>query len=71
MPGLSGPVLASRLKVARPDTRVLYISGYTDAEIVHRGVLQRGANLLEKPFTPDTLVARVREILDAPGTSAG
>jgi PAS domain S-box-containing protein len=68
MPGFSGPVLASRLRASRPDTRVLYISGYTDAEIVHRGVLQRGANLLEKPFTPDALVARVREVLDGPAS---
>ncbi len=66
MPGLSGHQLAMRLTAARPDLRVLYISGYTDEAIVSHGVLAPGVSYLQKPFSPDTLSRRVREVLDAP-----
>ena len=66
MPGMSGPELASRLAGANPDMRVLFMSGYTDEAIVHHGVLDPGIALLEKPFTPEVLLRKLREILDAP-----
>jgi two-component system, cell cycle sensor histidine kinase and response regulator CckA len=65
MPGASGLQLARQMTLSRPDLKVLYMSGYTDNAIVHRGVLDRETALLEKPFTALGLVGRVREILDA------
>ena len=56
--------LADRLFVLRPNLRVLYVSGYTDDEVVRRGVFQAEACLLSKPFTPDALARKVREVLD-------
>jgi two-component system, cell cycle sensor histidine kinase and response regulator CckA len=66
MPGTSGPQLAERLLAVRRQMRVLYMSGYTDAAIVERGVLQAETALLQKPFTPARLIQRVREMLDEP-----
>jgi two-component system, cell cycle sensor histidine kinase and response regulator CckA len=61
MPGMSGPELVSRLASLRPEMRVMYMSGHA---IVHHGPLDPGVVLLEKPFTPETLVHKVREILE-------
>ncbi len=61
---MSGPDLARRLHHARPLTKVLFMSGYTDAAIVHQGVLDRGVEFLAKPFTPSTLAGKVRQVLD-------
>jgi CheY-like chemotaxis protein len=66
MPGLNGREMAAGLKTSHPEARVLYMSGYADDAIVHRGVLAAGTVLLEKPFTPDGLACKVREVLDAP-----
>jgi PAS domain S-box-containing protein len=63
MPHLGGRELAERLSVTRPDMRVLYMSGYTDDAIVHLGVLDGRAAFLEKPFAPDALAMKVREVL--------
>ncbi len=65
MPGMSGRALADRLATHRPDTKVLYMSGYTDDAIVQHGVLEPGLHYLQKPFTPDILATRVRQVLDA------
>jgi DNA-binding response OmpR family regulator len=45
------------------------MSGYTDAAIVERGVLEPGLNYLQKPFTPDILAQKVREVLDRPASA--
>jgi PAS domain S-box-containing protein len=67
MPGPSGRELARRLAEIRPQTKVLYISGYTDDAIVHHGMLEPGLHFLQKPFTPAALARKVREVLDSPG----
>ena len=64
MPGLSGRDLAVRLATLRPETRVIYMSGYTDDAITRHGVLEPGFVFVQKPFTPDRLARAVREVLD-------
>jgi len=66
MPQMGGPALAKRLASARPGMKVLCMSGYTDDSIVRHGVLDAHVAYLQKPFTPDALAARVREVLDGP-----
>jgi two-component system cell cycle sensor histidine kinase/response regulator CckA len=63
---MSGPALIERLKRRRPKMKVIYMSGYTDDAIVHHGVLEPGLEFLQKPFSPDSLVGKVREVLDTP-----
>jgi two-component system cell cycle sensor histidine kinase/response regulator CckA len=65
MPGMSGHELATALLHNRPTLRVLYMSGYTDGIIVHHGVLDPDVAFIQKPFTPNALLSRVRERLDA------
>lgn len=63
MPGMSGHELAKSLAHSRPGMKCLYVSGYTDNVIVHHGVLDANIPVFEKPFTPDDLSRRVREVL--------
>jgi signal transduction histidine kinase/ActR/RegA family two-component response regulator len=61
---VSGPDLARTVQRVRPETKVLFMSGYTDSAIVHQGVLNPGIAFLPKPFTPSILAGRVRQVLD-------
>ncbi|MEZ4456423.1 MAG: ATP-binding protein [Gemmatimonadales bacterium] len=63
MPEMSGPDLGRRLAEIRPDVKLLFMSGYAEGAVVRQGVLQPGTALIEKPFTPDALIRRIRETL--------
>jgi DNA-binding response OmpR family regulator len=64
MPRMSGRELADCLESVRPEMKVLYMSGYTDDAIIHHGVLDPGIAYIQKPFAPDVLALKVREVLD-------
>ena len=64
MPLMGGKVMAEWLKITYPDLKILFTSGYTDDAISHHGVLEAGVEFLPKPYTPATLVRKVRELLD-------
>ncbi|MBZ5703634.1 MAG: PAS domain S-box protein [Acidobacteriia bacterium] len=64
MPGMSGRELAEALAASRAGIKLLYMSGYTDELVTQQGILNPGMRLLEKPFTRDSLLGRVRAILD-------
>lgn len=64
MPRVSGVELVARLRPLRAAMRVLYMSGYADDTLLRHGALESGARLLPKPFTPDSLIRVVREVLD-------
>ena len=63
MPGMRGPELAREIVAARPGTRVLYMSGYTDHGVINQGMLSKDTVFLRKPFTASTLHQKVREAL--------
>jgi PAS domain S-box-containing protein len=65
MPGLGGRELIGRLRIMSPNVPVLFVSGYAEEGVRGQGVLEPGAAYLEKPFTPETLLVKVREALDA------
>ncbi|MGC2059658.1 MAG: ATP-binding protein, partial [Candidatus Sulfotelmatobacter sp.] len=65
MPGMNGRELAQRISEIRPQTKVLYMSGYTENVIGHNGTLDAGVRLLQKPFTLRDLKSKVREVLDS------
>ena len=71
MPLMGGKVMAEWLKTTYPDLKILFTSGYTDDAIAQHGVLDAGVEFLSKPYTPATLVRKVREMLDTPQTQAG
>jgi two-component system, cell cycle sensor histidine kinase and response regulator CckA len=71
MPVLGGQDLARQLLAMRPDLKVLFASGYTDDALVQQGVLQPGADLIQKPFSREALLQKVRSVLDAPQTTFG
>jgi PAS domain S-box-containing protein len=61
---MTGTELARRLTPLRPNMKVLFISGYTEEAIIHQGVLEEGTAFLQKPFTPNVLARKVRQVLD-------
>jgi CheY-like chemotaxis protein len=65
MPMMGGRELVERLGSTRPKTRVLYMSGYTDGDIVRRGLVQRTRSFVQKPFTAEQLSRKVREVLES------
>jgi PAS domain S-box-containing protein len=66
MPQMSGPELSKRLAALEPNMKLLCMSGYTDDSIFRHGVLEAEIAFLQKPFTPQTLTRRVREVIDTP-----
>ena len=64
MPELSGRELGTRLAVLRPDLPILYMSGYTGEDVIQRGLLEPGVPFQQKPFTPEGLARKVRDMLD-------
>jgi len=65
MPGMNGRDLAERIALLRPAIKVLYISGYAEAAVYRKGILEPGAPFLQKPFGPPDLGRKVREVLGA------
>jgi signal transduction histidine kinase/ActR/RegA family two-component response regulator len=70
MPEMGGGELADRLTARRPDLKVLYISGYSNDEVLRRGVHDTGTRFLHKPFTSEGLVERVREAVEGTHSTA-
>ena len=68
MSGLSGRILSERLTAARPETRVLYMSGYSDEAILRHGVKNAPAHFIQKPFAVEALAQKLRETLSEPST---
>jgi PAS domain S-box-containing protein len=65
MPEMSGRGLVERLRAVRPRAAILYMSGYTDDDVVRRGLFEPGSRFVQKPFVPDELLRIVRSALDA------
>lgn len=64
MPKLSGKEVAEQLRAIHPETRVLFMSGYTDEAIVHHGIVDSGIAFIQKPFSERTLAQKIRDVLD-------
>jgi two-component system, cell cycle sensor histidine kinase and response regulator CckA len=64
---MSGREVADRLAKSRPEMKTLFMSGYTDDAIVHHGVLDADTPFIQKPFAPDVLARKVRDVLDGRG----
>jgi PAS domain S-box-containing protein len=64
MPKMSGRDLAEALVLLRPNIKVLFLSGYADRAIIEHGILETGAAFMQKPFTPQALTRKVRDVLD-------
>src|SRR5918992_1183607 len=64
MPGMGGKELAERIRETYPESKVLFISGYTERFVASDNLLELGVDFLAKPFMPDALVSKIRELLD-------
>ena len=64
MPEMSGRELASQFAALRPKAKVMYMSGYTDDSVVRHGIPTPETACVQKPFSPETLARKVREVLD-------
>jgi len=64
MPQMNGRPLVEKLLESRPEMRVLFMSGYTDDEVMRRGVIDGRTAFLQKPFTPAQFAKKVRDVLD-------
>ncbi|MGH7266785.1 MAG: ATP-binding protein [Candidatus Rokuibacteriota bacterium] len=71
MPRLNGSETADRLVAVRPDVKVIYMTGHTDDAVLHQGVQDGSAVLMQKPFTPEALARQVRQVLECAVTRAG
>jgi PAS domain S-box-containing protein len=67
MPGMAGPDLARAVKILRPETRIIFMSGYTENSMLQHELIEPEANFLQKPFAPEEFAGRVREVLDGKG----
>jgi CheY-like chemotaxis protein len=65
MPDLNGRELATRIAEIRPELPLIFMSGYTDEDVIRRGLLERGRQFIQKPFSPETLARHVHEALGA------
>ena len=70
IPHMSGHELAERFSPIRPQMKVLYISGYSEEMVANQSVVRREIQFHQKPFLPEDIAKKVREILDTPGFSA-
>jgi nitrogen-specific signal transduction histidine kinase len=68
LPGMSGRELVDKVVELKPDIRVLFMSGYSDEAVARHGILEPGLAFLQKPFSRDALVRKVREVLDSAGS---
>jgi YesN/AraC family two-component response regulator len=64
MPKMHGPELAKRVSSLYPEMKVIYMSGYVEKFISHHGILEKGMEYIQKPFTVNELARKVREVLD-------
>jgi len=69
MPNMNGQELADSLRHFQPGIKVLFMSGYTDDVVAQHGVLEKGLHFIEKPFTPEELARKIREVLGSPGVA--
>jgi YesN/AraC family two-component response regulator len=65
MPGIPGRMVAEQIRDSHPETKVLYVSGYTNDDVVRTGVLRDAVPFVQKPFAPETIAHKVREILSS------
>jgi DNA-binding response OmpR family regulator len=68
MPTMGGREMAERLRAIRPESRLLFVSGFTDDEVMRQGVIVTDSAYLQKPFSPASLVAKIGEMLREPPT---
>ena len=64
LPGMCGPDLAVELQRHHPESRVLFMSGYTEHTVLRQGELNHGRSFLPKPFSPEALIRKVRDVLE-------